>query len=329
MAETNLDRAAEVLAGAKQVALACHVNPDPDALGSMLGLSAFVRARGIDTICSFGNEPFELPRWLDALPGKEALVPPNKFPKASEILVTLDCASVDRLGNLSSAVSRAKTIVWIDHHASNPGLGTISVIDPVASSTAELVFRLMARMGGDLPAEAAACLYAGIVTDTGRFQYESTTPETLRLAAELRQYPFDHAALGRALFEDQSVGYLRVLAVALQRVDFVPDASLVWTYLTQGDIAAAGVPMGETDDLIDVIRTAREADVAAVIKQQRDGRFKVSLRSRGGADLSALSARFGGGGHRLAAGYTSRVALEKTVANLITALREGRETSAG
>jgi bifunctional oligoribonuclease and PAP phosphatase NrnA len=219
--------------------------------------------------------------------------------------------------------------VWIDHHASNPGLGSISVIDPAASSTAELAFRLMERMGGDVPADAAVCLYAGIVTDTGRFQYGSTTPETLRLAAELRRYPFDHAALGRALFEDQSVGYLRLLAVALQRVAFVPHASLVWTYLTQGDIAAARIPVGETDDLIDVIRTAREADVAAAIKQQRDGRFKVSLRSRGGTDLSAVSGAFGGGGHRLAAGYTSKVPLEETVANLVAALTEARVASTG
>lgn len=318
----SLRAAAGVLDSASEVALACHVNPDPDALGSMLGLSTFLRSRGKRTVCSFGNEPFELPRWVRVLPGADALVPPRDFPKAPEVMVTLDSASMDRLGNLAGPASRARTVVWIDHHASNPGLGTIPVIDPSVASTAELVYRLMREMGGDIPADAAACLYAGIVTDTGRFQYEATTAETLRLAAELRGYPFDHARLAQALFDDQSIPYLKVLAGALHRLTHVPQAGLVWTYLTQSDLDGAGVEIAETDDLIDVVRKAREADVAAVVKQQRDGRFKVSMRSRGKADLAAVAARFGGGGHRLAAGYTSKAGLEETVQQLVAALQE-------
>ncbi|MDP9341637.1 MAG: bifunctional oligoribonuclease/PAP phosphatase NrnA [Actinomycetota bacterium] len=317
-----LSRAAEVLEGATEVALSCHINPDADALGSMLGLSAFLRARGKRTVCSYGNDPFEHPRWLKELPGSDALVHPRRFPKAPEVLVTLDCASLDRLGQLAATVARARNVVWIDHHASNEGLGTVPLIDPKASSTAEMVFRLMQRMGGEIPAEAAACLYAGLVTDTGRFQYEATSPETLRLAAELRQHPFDHAKLAQALFEDNGLAYLKLLGTALHRVAFDPEAGLVWTYLTQADIQDAGIHPTEGDDLIDVVRTAREADVAAVLKQQRDGRFKVSMRSRGGADLAALAARFGGGGHRLAAGFTSKVGLEETVRQIAEALRE-------
>ena len=204
---------------------------------------------------------------------------------------------------------------------SNEGAGTIPLIDPRASSTAEMVYRLMRRMGGDIPADAAACLYAGIVTDTGRFQYDATSPDTLRLGAELRTHAFDHAKLAQALFEDNSVPYLRVLATALGRLQLVPDAELVWTYLTQEDITEAGIPMGETDDLIDVIRTAREADVAAVLKQQRDGRFKVSMRSRGGHDVATIAAAHGGGGHRLAAGYTAKGSLEESARDLVESLK--------
>src|SRR5205823_3640268 len=144
-------------------------------------------------VCSFGNVPFDRPRWVVALPGTDSLVPPKEFPKMPEVMVTLDCASEDRLGALLGPAKKAKELIWIDHHASNPGAGTIPFIDSKASSTAEMVFRLMQRMGGEIPAPAAACLYAGVVTDTGRFQYEATSPETLRLAAELRTHPFDHA----------------------------------------------------------------------------------------------------------------------------------------
>lgn len=319
-----LDRAAEALRGAERVALACHVNPDADALGSMLGLAVFLRARGKETVCSYGNEPFERPRWVQVLPGADLLVEPRAFPASPEVMATLDCASMERLGNLAPAASRARTLVWIDHHATNEGLGTISVIDPSASSSAELTYRLMQRLGGEIPADAAACLYAGLVTDTGRFQYDAASPETLHLAAELRRYRFDHARLAQALFEDNSLPYLRLLGTALHRLTLVPEADLVWTYLTQADIVEAGVEVPETDDLIDVVRTAREADVAAVVKQTRDGRFKVSIRSKGATDLAALASRFGGGGHRLAAGYTSGVGLEQTVAQLVDALRQAR-----
>jgi phosphoesterase RecJ-like protein len=313
----QLDKAAEALERADEVALACHINPDPDALGSMLGLAQFLKARGKRVVCSFGNSPFEVPRWLGALPDTDSLVPPEKFPKRPALLVTLDCASLDRLGALLGTAQKAAEVIWIDHHVSNEGLGTLPVIDPKASSTAEMVYRLMQRMGGEIPPGAAACLYAGVVTDTGRFQYEATSPETLRLASELRRHPFDHARLAQALFEDNSVGYLRVLAKALERL---PDADLVWVSLTQEDIAEAGIPMTETDDLIDVVRTAREADVAAVFKQQRDGKFKVSMRSRGGHDVAAIAAERGGGGHRLAAGYTAKGSLEEGIRDLVGAL---------
>ncbi len=319
----ELRRAAEVLARADEIALACHVNPDPDALGSMLGLSVFLRSRGARTVCSFGNEPFEAPRWAALLPGSDALVEPRTFPKRPTVMVTCDAAALDRLGMLAANASRAGELIWIDHHRSNDGLGTIPLIDPAASSTAELAFRLMLAIGGEVPSDAALCLYAGLVTDTGRFQFEAVRPETLELAAELRRYPFDHTRLVQGLYEDNSSAYLRLLGTVLHRLSREPDADLVWSYLTQADLAGAGVHATETDDAIDVVRTAREADVAALIKQQRDGRFKVSMRSRGDHDVAAVASRFGGGGHRLAAGYTSAQGLAETVRALIEALRDG------
>ncbi|HEX6230240.1 MAG TPA: bifunctional oligoribonuclease/PAP phosphatase NrnA [Actinomycetota bacterium] len=315
------DRAAEVLSRSASVAIACHVNPDADAIGSMLGLSNHLRARGVATVCSFPNDPFDVPRWARVLPGNEALVPPGDFPREPEVMVTCDAASMDRLSMLAASAVRAGTLIWIDHHASNEGLGTIPLIDAGASSTAELVWRLLRRIGGEISTETAACLYAGLVTDTGRFQYEAVRPETLRLGAELRELPFEHTRLVQALYEDNSTAYLRVLGVALERIEVDPDADLVWSYLTRSDLAEAGIHPSETDDLIDVVRTSRDADVTAVIKQQRDGRFKVSLRSKGDHDVSAVAAAFGGGGHRLAAGYTSKHGLADTVERLKAALR--------
>jgi bifunctional oligoribonuclease and PAP phosphatase NrnA len=318
----DLTRAAEVLRDSPTVAIACHVNPDTDALGSMLGLANHLRTLGVETVCSYPNEPLDLPRWASSLPGAETVVPPSGFPDAPAVMVTCDCASFDRLGPLGHAASNAGELIWIDHHRSNDGLGTIRLVDPAASSTCEVVVRLIDEIGGELTGASAVCLYAGLVTDTGRFQYQATTPETLRVAARLREHDFDHARLSQLLYEDNRFAYLRVLGVALERLTLVEEADLVWTYLTQADLAEAGVHPADTDDLIDVIRTAREADVAALVKQQRDGRFKVSVRSRGGHDLSVAAAAFGGGGHRLAAGYTSDRGPQATISALIEVLRE-------
>ncbi|HXF57893.1 MAG TPA: bifunctional oligoribonuclease/PAP phosphatase NrnA [Actinomycetota bacterium] len=327
--ERALARGAEVLSAASSVALACHVNPDADALGSMLGLGQYLAARGKRVVCSYGNQPLSPPRWLSVLDGAGLLVEAKDFPKSPEVLVALDTASPDRLGVLAQSVERAREVVVVDHHLTNAGFGTVVILDPTASSTAELVFRLVERMGGELPPGAAACLYAGIVTDTGRFQYEATTPETLRVAARLRTYPFDHTRIAQALFEENSLAALKAAAVALERAVLEPEADLVWTYLLQSDLERVSAAMADTDDFIDLLRTAREADVACVIKQQRDGRFKVSLRSKGATDVGSVAAAFGGGGHRLAAGYTSTVGLAETVRRLVAALAARRTASPG
>lgn len=324
----ELDRAAKALEEADDVALVCHVNPDADAMGSMLGLGCFLARRGKRVAASWPNGPAEPPRWLEALPCRDILVAPGAMPKQPAVLVTLDAADVKRLDGLAHLVGRAPVVVCIDHHRTNEGFGTINLVDPDAAATAELALRLIDRMGGDLDGDVAACLYAGLVTDTGRFQYENTTPEVLRVAARLREQEFDHVGLTQALYEDNSLPYLRLLGVTLERATHVPAADLVWTYLSRADLEQGGVDIQDTDDLIDVLRTAREGDVTAVLKEQRDGGWKVSLRSRGNTDVAAIAASFGGGGHRLAAGYSSKTGLDEAVQRLIDALSAGRAPTA-
>ena len=314
------ERAARTLRDATEVALACHVNPDADALGSMLGLGLHLQGMGKKVVAASPNRLEDLPRWVEALPGRELLVPPGDFPKQASVAVTLDAADMERLDGLGPAIRRARTSICIDHHRTNEGFGTLNLIDPEAAATAVLVYRLLEHLGGTIDDAAATCLYAGILTDTGRFQYESASPEVLRIAADLRERSFDHVALGLALYADASVGYLHLLGTVLPRVQYVPEADLVWTYVTREDLEGAGAGSQDIDDLIDLIRTARESDVAAVVKEQVGGGFKVSMRSRGDTDVSQIAEAFGGGGHRLASGYTSKATLEETRDALIDAL---------
>jgi len=317
---TDLDRAAAVLREARDVAIACHVNPDADALGSSLGLAHHLVAGGAQVVVGFPNEPLELPVWAAALPVGDLVVPVDAFPTAPAVMVTCDCAAFDRLGVLGAAADAAAELIWIDHHRSNDGRGTIRLVDPDASSTCEVVARLLDAIGGDISDESAICLYAGLVTDTGRFQYEAASPDTLRLAARLREHPFDHARLSQVLYENNRAAYLDVLGVAMERAELDPVADLVWTYVLWSDLERAGAEPSDVDDLLDVLRATRDADTAAFVKQQRDGRFKVSVRSRGARDLSAVTAAFGGGGHRLAAGYTSEFGPAETIRRLRAAV---------
>lgn len=315
-----VDEAAKVLANATEVTLVCHVNPDADAIGSMLGLANHLVARGVKVEAAAPNKFEDLPRWVDVLPGRELLVPPGKLNKSPKVLVTLDAADLARLDGLTHLVENAETSIVIDHHRTNPGFGTINMIDGDASATAELVYKLIQTMGDELDADVAACLYAGLVTDTGRFQYESATPEVLRIAADIRERSFDHARLAQALYADGSVAYLRLLAIVLGRVQHVPEANLVWTYATRKDLKDAKVAIQETDDLIDTIRMARDSDVSAVLKEQAAGGFKVSMRSRGDTNVAEIAEAFGGGGHRLAAGYSAKGSLEEASGALVEAL---------
>src|SRR5438128_8575193 len=230
---TDLDRAAAVLREARDVAIACHVNPDADALGSSLGLAHHLVAGGAQVVVGFPNEPLELPVWAAALPVGDLVVPVDAFPTAPAVMVTCDCAAFDRLGVLGAAADAAAELIWIDHHRSNDGRGTIRLVDPDASSTCELVARLIDEIGGEMTRESALCLYAGLVTDTGRFQYEAVTSQTLRLASRLREHDFDHARLSQVFYEDNGAAYLRLVGRALSRLQEVPEAELVWPYLTQ------------------------------------------------------------------------------------------------
>src|SRR5438874_2530787 len=134
--DSALDRAAEILSGARSVSLAGHVNPDPDAIGSMLGLATFLQARGTQVVCSWPNEPMELPRWLEMFPDLPPIVPISRFPKEPPVMVALDTASPDRLASLLPNAERAGTLIVLDHHPTNPGFGHVLVLDPSASSTA-------------------------------------------------------------------------------------------------------------------------------------------------------------------------------------------------
>lgn len=325
---------AEVLAvigAAPEVALLCHVGPDGDALGSMLALGAALRASGTTVTASFGTahegEPFAVPAAYRFLPALDLLVPPARFPAAPPVLVTFDTGSADRLGSLAGRLATAGASIVIDHHTTNTRYGTLHLVDPTAAATAVVVTELIDRLGLALTAEVAAPLYTGLVTDTGSFKYAATTPAVHQLAARLLATGIRHDLISRAIWDTASLGYVRLLGdvCARTRLDSaaVGGLGLVWTTIEVADLDRHGLGLSEVEGVIDVIRLAQEAEVAAVLKQDpAGGAVRVSLRSKGAVDLGALCVGLGGGGHRFAAGFTAYDGVDATLDRLRAALDE-------
>jgi bifunctional oligoribonuclease and PAP phosphatase NrnA len=318
---TDLARAAAAIRGAESVALACHINPDGDALGSMLGLHHVLLAAGISSVASF-SEPFGVAPHYRELPGLELLVPPAEFPTDPEVMVTFDSGALHRLGDLESAAKSASELVVLDHHVSNERYGSINVIVPEAAATGVVVRWLVDELDLPLNRQAAVCLYAALVCDTGRFQYDTTTPAVFELAAELVSYGVPVARLSRSLFEEHSFAYLKLLGAALERAVLDPEHSFVWTSVMQRDLAQYGVTFEEVEGLIDVVRRTSEAEVTAVFKEGTDGVIRVSLRSLGAVDVCRIAQSQGGGGHRFAAGFSTDESVPEIVERIESALRE-------
>ena len=321
--ESEWSRAAQVLAEAASVALVCHVDPDGDALGSMLALQHFLVRRGVSTVASYGSsgvahEPLTIPPQYTFLPGLDGLIPAAAFPTAPEVLVAFDTATPSRLGTLRAAAEHAGTVIVIDHHAVGDAFGDIRLCDEDAAATAVLVDELVRRMGGDLDSDIATCLYVGLVTDTGRFSYANTTPEVMALGGRLIAHDIDHAAINRQVWSAHSFGYLKLIGRAMDRATLLPGPGLVWTSVHRHDLADLGITLQETEGLIDVLHALEAADCALVCKELPPTgsslpRWKASLRSKGSIDVGVVAEHFGGGGHRFAAGFTATATLEDVV----------------
>jgi phosphoesterase RecJ-like protein len=263
-------------------------------------------------------DPFVLPASLRWLPGADGLVPSSEVPASPDVFVSLDAASPARLGELAALLDRAGTSVVIDHHASNPGFGAVRLVDGSAPATVALVAGLLDELGVALDPQLATCLYAGLAADTGSFRFGNTQPETHELAARLLATGIDHSAISRRLFDTAPFGWLGLLSVVTGRAVLEPGtgAGLVWTWSSTAEAAEHGLPGEQLEALVDVVRSTQEADVACVLKGQDDGSWSVSLRSRGATDVAQVAMALGGGGHTLAAGYSSSADRETTIAAL-------------
>lgn len=316
--QAAVSRMARAIDSAQTIGVVGHVGPDGDALGSMIGLAYAAREAGKDAVASFA-EPFVVPDEMSFL-DVSVLVPPSQYPKGLDLAVAVDTSVPSRVGTLAGAMGSAKTLAVIDHHISDGAWGDVLLIDRTAAATTELVYSVLVELGWPISEPVATALYTGLVTDTGRFQYSSTSPRTHEIAGALLEAGVQPDAIGQKLFEEAPFGYYTLASRVLDRAVLDVDNKFVWSMMTLEDLEASGIGYHEADALIDLVRMARGTDVACLLKQTKPDVWKGSLRSRGRIDVAAIAGMFDGGGHHNAAGFTTSLAPDAVIGRITAAL---------
>ena len=317
---TDLKAIADALLQHDRFLIVTHENPDGDALGSLLAAKLALRQLGKDAVMYLPGLTL-LPREYVFMP-LEDLVREPPADAAERVLLAVDCAQEDRIGD-EAAISRAPLVLDIDHHHDNTRFGDLNLIVADASSTGEVLRDVFAEIGVELTPELAEPLYIALVTDTGRFQYANTTPKSLRLAAELVEAGADVHAVFQQVYESVEFAKLKLLARALGRAEVLEGGRIVVSHLLRNDFAEVGAAEPYSEGIIDYLRAVEGAELAALIREQLNesaNAYKGSLRSSiDELDVSAIARRFGGGGHRQAAGFSTDLRLEE----IVEQIREG------
>ncbi len=316
---TEVDAVVEEIREAEKLLLTTHENPDGDALGSLLAMHWILEQLGKDSVMYMSPGEFPLPYEYRDLTFEGLLgAPPEDMDQ--RVVIFLDCGNVDRM-----PVDFLKTdgthILNIDHHHDNTRFGTVNLVWPEASCTAEIVFNLARELGAEITPRIADALYVGLVTDTGKFMYENTSPAAHRMAAELIEAGVDPHHVYRRLFEDLPFRRLQLLSRALKSVARYDDGAITMAHLVRPDFEETGALETDAEGIVDHMRAVEDTKVAVLVRElladHRRGVSKVSLRATDGqVDVSQIARDLGGGGHRQAAGASTELPLDELVATI-------------
>jgi bifunctional oligoribonuclease and PAP phosphatase NrnA len=323
---TEQEQVVGELRAADKLLLTTHENPDGDALGSLIGMHKILEQLGKDSIMYLSPDEFPLPWEYRGLPLDEGLLMTPPRDVAERTIVFLDCGNIDRMP-VDFLQEDGLHILNIDHHHDNTRFGTVNLVCPSASCTAEMVWRIAKELGAEITPAIAKALYVGLVTDTGRFMYENTTPFAHRMAAELVEAGVEPHKVYRELYEDLPFRRLQLLQRALASVERHDDGAVTIAHLTKGDYEDTGALETDSEGVVDHMRAVEGTRVAVLVRellgQDRNGMRKVSLRATDGSvDVSRVARGFGGGGHPQAAGFSTSLPYAELVDELRSNVRE-------
>lgn len=311
-----IDAAVRFLLENDDLMLIAHISPDGDTLGSSLALYCALVKMGkrVQVVC---EDP--VPATYRFCAHADAVLLPAQAVQASAV-VTVDCADKQRTGAAAMFLDRAQRTLSIDHHGTNSGFAQQNWVLPVAAA-GEMIYELLLRLPVEIDCEIASLLYMALATDTGNFSYSNTSPDTFRVAAALLEKGIDLPELNRKLFRTVPLRKLLLQSRAVAACRFFADERIAIARLTLEDLAACGAAGEDSEGLIDSLRDIETVEIAALLRECANGEIRVGLRGKRLADVSRIAARYGGGGHRLAAGCTMQGPLD-VAADLIRAEAE-------
>jgi bifunctional oligoribonuclease and PAP phosphatase NrnA len=297
----GLDEVVSVLREKETFLIVGHVNPEGDAIGSAVALA--LALRGIGKKAEVINRD-PLPRQLAFLYYEGIVSQREAVTEAVDVMVVVDCGDLKRTGFFEGAPPPIDVLVNIDHHITNPRFGDVNWVVPEATATGEMIYDLLKRMQIPLTPLIATSLYTALLSDTGAFRYANTNGKSLRIGAELIEKGADPALIARGLFEIIRPEKLKLLGEVLARMELSPDKKVAWVEVTQAQLEKTKTIEADTEDFIDYPRLIKGVEAAVFFREVNPRQYKISLRSEGKIDVSALAMQWGGGGHRNAAGCT-------------------------
>lgn len=293
--------------------LTSHARPDGDAVGSVLACGQILRAMGkqADVVLSDG-----VPYIYKPLPFAETVVVSPTVPSEYEAAIILECDSVQRtrLEGLEN-----QYLINIDHHSTARPFGHVNWIDPSACATAEMIFRLAREAGVKISSEMATCLYTAVLTDTGSFCFNGTNERTFALAQELVRAGADAARIAQNIYFSNPYSKMRLLGAALSNLH--RDGELAWMFISRDEVDRAAASDEDCEGLVNYALAIQGIEVALFFREQADGRFRVSLRSKGSVNVASVAERFGGGGHECASGCSIEGPLSVAVERILMQFR--------
>ena len=312
----GMDEAVQAVWGASEIVLACHINPDGDAIGSMVGLGLGLEAMGkrVTYLSADG-----VPDSLGFLPGVQRVQSTTERGDF-DLGIGLDAGDLKRLGVNAEVILSAPVVMDIDHHVTGGQFGQVRLLDSASASTAELVYDLLLALGVETTPEIAQCLLCGVLTDTGSFRFSNTKPRTMAVGGALIAAGASPTVIYESVYENASFGAQKLLGRAMERMARSDDHTLVWSWVTQSDFSELEASDKDTDGIATALRAVRGAEVAIFLREMPSGKLRVSLRAKEPWDVAAVAAQFGGGGHKLASGCSLEGPPAAAVAALLTAL---------
>lgn len=308
----------EMIENSKSIALISHKDPDGDCLGSLLGLYYILANKGIESDIYIDGD---IPDNYAFLPGLSNIIS-RPSESGHELVIVLDCSDIDRMGNMKDVFHKGNKSICIDHHESNLNFCDINIVEKDYSSTGEMIYKMSSQWGYGVGSDAAVNIYTAILTDTGKFIYDKTSPETFRCVAELIEKGINFTDIVDNIYGSEDRHAVLAKSRILSEADFFYEGKLSVGYITMKVLENYKVEMKNIDGLVETLRDIKNVEVSCVLKEIEENKTKISLRSKGEINVSEISRLFNGGGHSKAAGFTLKKNVLESKDVLVEALKE-------